>query len=159
MDKPRFLNTPLERLIGGATAKKLATLGLETAGDLIHYYPRKYLHWGKLTPLNGLHPGEEATILVSVNHTQIHANRNGGVRLNAELTDGYHTSTCAIVFPTTHDSKPRRIVSTSGNSGIGSQLLSRHKLIRISALGDIKVPGARRFRLSGFLRRRLSAPD
>lgn len=103
MDKPRFLNTPLERLIGGATAKKLATLGLETAGDLIHYYPRKYLHWGKLTPLNGLHPGEEATILVSVNHTQIHANRNGGVRLNAELTDGYQTITAT--FFATHPGK------------------------------------------------------
>lgn len=103
MDKPTFLNTPLARLIGERAAKKLATLGLETANDLIHYYPRKYLHWGKLTPLNGLHPGEEATLLASVKHTQIHANRNGGVRLNVELTDGYQTITAT--FFATHPGK------------------------------------------------------
>lgn len=48
--QPSFLHTALERLVGRPTAKKLATLGLETANDLVHFYPRKYLHWGKLTP-------------------------------------------------------------------------------------------------------------
>ncbi|MCS4484515.1 ATP-dependent DNA helicase RecG [Gleimia sp. 6138-11-ORH1] len=98
-----FLATPLERLVGTATAKKLATLGLETAADLIHFYPRKYLHWGKLTPLHSLFPGEEATILASVKNAQIHANRNGGVRLTVELTDGFYTLNAT--FFATHPAK------------------------------------------------------
>lgn len=103
VEQPSFLHTALERLVGRPTAKKLATLGLETANDLVHFYPRKYLHWGKLTPLQSLFPGEEATILASVKTTQIHANRNGGVRLAVELTDGYHT--LAATFFATHPAK------------------------------------------------------
>jgi ATP-dependent DNA helicase RecG len=43
--------------VGGVQAKKFAILGLQTIGDLIDYYPRRYEDYSTLTPINQLKPG------------------------------------------------------------------------------------------------------
>ncbi len=57
------LEVRLRNLVGGTTAKKLADVfGLETAGDLLRHYPRRYVEKGELTSLADLQPGDNATI-------------------------------------------------------------------------------------------------
>jgi ATP-dependent DNA helicase RecG len=53
------LDTPLQELkgVGPAVAAKLKQLGLNTAADLIDYYPRRYDDFSVLTPINKLKPG------------------------------------------------------------------------------------------------------
>ena len=57
------LDTPLKGLVGARTANRLADkLQLESVGDLLRYYPRKYDQRGKLTDLAKLVVGERATV-------------------------------------------------------------------------------------------------
>jgi len=61
------VDSPLTVLkgVGGAVAQKFAVLGLQTVGDLIDYYPRRYEDYSQVTPINELRPGPvtiEATI-------------------------------------------------------------------------------------------------
>lgn len=88
---PPLLEMPLERVVGGATAKKLRHLDLETAGDLVEHFPRRYAHWGKLTPLMSVHEGEDVTLVAQVVRADLLSNRSRGVRLSVELTDGIGT--------------------------------------------------------------------
>jgi len=61
------LAEPLHKAVGDRTAKVLRTgLGLETVGDLLRHYPRKYVRRGELTELSELEPGSEATIVAQV---------------------------------------------------------------------------------------------
>ncbi|MDO5034331.1 MAG: ATP-dependent DNA helicase RecG [Actinomycetaceae bacterium] len=89
IDAPRLIDSPLERLVGPRTAKKLATLGLESGWDLLTYFPRRFAHWGKLTPLSAVREGENVTLLAQVASADLIKNRSRGVRLSVELTDGY----------------------------------------------------------------------
>ncbi|MDO5729022.1 MAG: ATP-dependent DNA helicase RecG [Actinomycetaceae bacterium] len=88
---PDLLDLPLERVVGSSTAKRLAHVGLATAGDLVEYFPRRYAHWGKLTPLMSIHEGEDVTLLAQVVSADLLSNRSRGVRLSVELTDGIGT--------------------------------------------------------------------
>ncbi|MEV5933638.1 hypothetical protein AB0L56_13065 [Streptomyces sp. NPDC052079] len=46
------LEEPLKKVLGPATAKVMAEhLGLQTVGDLLHHYPRRYEERGRLTHL------------------------------------------------------------------------------------------------------------
>ncbi|MDT3768121.1 ATP-dependent DNA helicase RecG [Gleimia hominis] len=92
-----LLDRPLEQVLGKRSAKKLAGLGIETGRHLITHYPRRYAHWGKLTPLELVHPGQDVTILARVQSVQMLQNRAGGVRLSVVLTDG-HRSINAVFF-------------------------------------------------------------
>jgi ATP-dependent DNA helicase RecG len=61
------LDWPLRRVLGDRTAKVMANgLGLETVGDLLHHYPRRYTHRGELTSLAGLVDGEHVTVMAEV---------------------------------------------------------------------------------------------
>ncbi|MGC1176444.1 MAG: ATP-dependent DNA helicase RecG [Candidatus Saccharimonadales bacterium] len=53
------LDSPVAELkgVGDALSKKFAVLGIETVGDLIDYYPRRYEDYSAVTPINTLHPG------------------------------------------------------------------------------------------------------
>ncbi len=49
------LSTPLKLVIGGRTGNKLTEkLNLNTVGELLRYYPRKYERRGRMTDLAGL---------------------------------------------------------------------------------------------------------
>jgi ATP-dependent DNA helicase RecG len=61
------LSTPLSTALGSRSAAKLAEkLQLESVGDLLRYYPRKYDQRGKLTDLAALVVGERATVWARV---------------------------------------------------------------------------------------------
>ena len=66
------LDAKLRNLVGGGTAKKLAEVfGLETAGDLLRHYPRRYVEKGELTSLADLVVGDNATINVRVKEVSV----------------------------------------------------------------------------------------
>jgi ATP-dependent DNA helicase RecG len=66
------LQTKLRNLVGGGTAKKLADVfGLETAGDLLRHYPRRYVEKGELSSLADLVVGDNATINVRVKDVSV----------------------------------------------------------------------------------------
>jgi ATP-dependent DNA helicase RecG len=90
MDRVPSLQEPLEKLLGDATAKVMAEhLGLHTAGDLLHHYPRRYAERGELTRLADLPLDEHVTVVAQVADARVHKFRSGhGQRLEVTLTDG-----------------------------------------------------------------------
>ncbi len=83
------LDIPLALRLPKKTAKALEGAGIATVGDLLMVAPRRYYHWGRLTPLSSLREGEDVTILAEVVAAHLIANRSGaGVRLEVTLTDG-----------------------------------------------------------------------
>lgn len=58
------LETPVERLfmIGPIHAKRLAKIGLKTAGDLLYYFPFRYIDYTLISPIALIQPGETVTI-------------------------------------------------------------------------------------------------
>ncbi|MFW0168912.1 ATP-dependent DNA helicase RecG [Rothia sp. P5766] len=89
----RLENAPLKNYLGASTAKALARhLGLETVGQALEYYPRKYLPRGELTPFSSLVEGSEATIVARVLKvtTRQMASRRGSITeitITDQLTD------------------------------------------------------------------------
>jgi ATP-dependent DNA helicase RecG len=61
------LGEPLQRVLGAPAAKKLAkAFEMDTVGDLMRHYPRRYQERGALTPLAELELGAEVTVLAEV---------------------------------------------------------------------------------------------
>lgn len=85
------LETPLDMRLPRPLVKKLAGAGYYTVGDLLLTAPKRYDHWGRLTPMSRLSTGEDVTLLAEVVSQRLVANRNrGGVRLEVVITDGTH---------------------------------------------------------------------
>jgi len=85
------LNAPLTVLpgIGPKNAKVLATLGLETLGDLMYYFPRRYDDYSKLEPIIRLMYGEEVTVIGTVQSISLKPFRGGQVKvIEALVSDG-----------------------------------------------------------------------
>ena len=58
------LETPLKRELGDRTATALLkAFGMETVGDLLLHYPRRYVVRGELSDIAELAEGEEDTVL------------------------------------------------------------------------------------------------
>ncbi len=55
--------------IGPKNAERLAKLGLLTALDVLHYYPRDYLNYAKQVTIRELVPGETVTLVGRVSRT------------------------------------------------------------------------------------------
>lgn len=61
------LDSRLAPVIGDKSAKPLAkAFGIETVGDLLRHYPRRYLEIGELTPLSSLELDQHVTIMAEV---------------------------------------------------------------------------------------------
>ncbi|MEU6368076.1 ATP-dependent DNA helicase RecG [Streptomyces sp. NPDC046931] len=95
MDLVPALQEPLKNVLGPATAKVMAEhLGLHTAGDLLHHYPRRYEERGQLTRLADLPMDEHVTVVAQVADARLHtfasakAPRGKGQRLEVTITDG-----------------------------------------------------------------------
>jgi ATP-dependent DNA helicase RecG len=84
------LEEPLQKIVGGNTAKVLADhLGLHTVGDLLHHYPRRYTERGELTRLADLPLDEHVTVVAQVADVRLlKSNKGRGQRLEVTLTDG-----------------------------------------------------------------------
>ncbi|OKK21158.1 ATP-dependent DNA helicase RecG [Streptomyces sp. CB00455] len=86
------LDEDLKKTLGPATAKVLAEqLGLHTALDLLHHYPRRYAERGELTSLTELADqiDEHVTVVAQVADARILTFNGGrGKRLEVTITDG-----------------------------------------------------------------------
>ena len=82
------LETPLKRELGDRTANALAkAFGMETVGDLLRHYPRRYVLRGELSDVAELSDGEEATVLAEI--SAVHLRRaSGRTILEVVVTDG-----------------------------------------------------------------------
>ena len=85
------LAEPLGRVLGDRTARKVATkLDLETAGDLLRHYPRRYAERGELSDLASLRDGEYVTVLAEVAAVSGRRMRQRrGYVVEAVVTDGH----------------------------------------------------------------------
>ncbi|MHB9758581.1 ATP-dependent DNA helicase RecG [Streptomyces sp. BYX5S] len=90
MDLVPALEEPLKKVLGPATAKVMAEhLGLNTVGDLLHHYPRRYAERGELTRLAELPLDEHVTVVAQVATARILKFNGGrGQRLEVTITDG-----------------------------------------------------------------------
>jgi ATP-dependent DNA helicase RecG len=89
------LDTPLPDVVGGKAAGALEkALDLETVGDLLRHYPRRYAERGELTDLRDLTPGEDVTVLAEVSKvTRRPMRARRGSIVEAVVTDGRGTLT------------------------------------------------------------------
>ncbi|TDD26442.1 ATP-dependent DNA helicase RecG [Nonomuraea diastatica] len=81
---------PLTKALDPKTAKLLhSVLGLETVGDLLRHYPRRYAERGELTSLDALAVDEHVTVVGEVTRLMRKPMRNrGGTWLEVEIVDG-----------------------------------------------------------------------
>ncbi|WP_403023815.1 ATP-dependent DNA helicase RecG [Salinibacterium sp. GXW1014] len=84
------LDAKLSSALGGRTAQSFArNLGLETVGDLLAHYPRRYALRGELTELGALPVDENVTIVAEVLDARERSMRNRrGSILEVRISDG-----------------------------------------------------------------------
>ncbi|HSV68210.1 MAG TPA: ATP-dependent DNA helicase RecG [Mycobacteriales bacterium] len=81
--------TPLGRVIDGKSARALRSLELETCGDLMRHYPRRWSERAALTDLSGVREGELVTVLAEVQSVSGRKMKSReGFLVEAEVTDG-----------------------------------------------------------------------
>ena len=82
------LETPLKKELGDRTATALGkAFGMESVGDLLRHYPRRYVVRGELSDISQLSEGEEATVLAEI--AAVHLRRaSGRTILEVIVTDG-----------------------------------------------------------------------
>ncbi len=98
------LREPLVRALGPKTGKALQTaLGLNTVGDLLRHYPRRYYSRGELTDLSSLREGDHVTVLARVDHVSVvpMPNRNFRARGEVIITDDRAKLMLTFFFRTT----------------------------------------------------------
>ena len=82
------LETPLKKELGDRTATALTkAFGMETVGDLLRHYPRRYVMRGELSNILELAEGEEATVLAKIASTHLRR-ASGRTILEVVVTDG-----------------------------------------------------------------------
>lgn len=122
------LHTPLELRLPAALAKKLANAHITTIEDLLHHAPRRYYHWGQLTPIRSLTHGQDVTVLAQVHHTTLVANRQGnGVRLEVDLTDGTDTLTATFFAKNHYTLTPHRNLLTPGSTHLFAGKITQYR--------------------------------
>ncbi|MEJ7832304.1 MAG: ATP-dependent DNA helicase RecG [Nocardioides sp.] len=91
------LDSPVAAVFGGALAKRdkvVNSLRIETVGDLLRHFPRRYVKTGELTRLDDLEEGQVLTLMGEISSSKVHNyrdRRNGrtAYRLDTVLrTDG-----------------------------------------------------------------------
>jgi ATP-dependent DNA helicase RecG len=84
------LDTPLGKVLGARTAKALANhLELDTVGDLLYHFPRRYDERGEHTDIRSLAVGEQVTVMAQVQRTHLRPMRaRRGQLLEVTVGDG-----------------------------------------------------------------------
>jgi ATP-dependent DNA helicase RecG len=84
------VDSPLRTALGDKTAKALANhLDLNTVGDLIYHFPRRYDERGEHTDIRGLAVGEDVTVLAQVRTANVRPMRSRrGTLLEVTVGDG-----------------------------------------------------------------------
>jgi ATP-dependent DNA helicase RecG len=75
--------------VGPRHGQTLARLGLQTLGDLLYYFPRRYDDYSRLKPVNRLWYGDEVTIIGTVQNVGNRPIRSGRLTITeAVVSDG-----------------------------------------------------------------------
>jgi ATP-dependent DNA helicase RecG len=85
------LDAPLTVIsgIGPRHAQTLRSLDLNTLGDLLYYFPRRYDDYSQLKTINRLQYGDELTIIATVQSTSNRSLRGGKMQISeAVVSDG-----------------------------------------------------------------------
>jgi ATP-dependent DNA helicase RecG len=84
------VETPLDKVVGAKTAKALAShLDLETVGDLLYHFPRRYDQRGEHTDIRSLAVGEQVTVMAQVQRSHVRPMRaKRGQLLEVTVGDG-----------------------------------------------------------------------
>jgi ATP-dependent DNA helicase RecG len=92
------LESPITRLPGikKGYARRMDNLGVQTIGDMLQLYPRRYDDYRSLKTINQLEYGEEVTIIGTVWDTLARETRRGGTIVTSTLSDG--TATIQITW-------------------------------------------------------------
>jgi ATP-dependent DNA helicase RecG len=87
--KPLTLDSPVQFLktVGPARATALRRLGIETAADLIHHFPRNHLDRTRVQPIGRLRPGDQATVVGEVLTSGERRTRRGGSLQTVSVAD------------------------------------------------------------------------
>jgi ATP-dependent DNA helicase RecG len=93
----RELQAPLRRLlgVGDKNTESFQRLGLHTIGDLLWYFPRRYMDYSLLKPINRLWYGETVTVLASVREASTRRTKRGTV---TELTVADGSGSLLVTF-------------------------------------------------------------
>jgi len=77
--------------IGKALAEKLKVMGIYTVADMLYYLPRRYDDYTRLAYVAKLEPDTVATVIGTVQHTEIRAGRNNRRDFFMTVSDGSAT--------------------------------------------------------------------
>ena len=91
VSQPAALSAPTTVLpgVGPKHAQTLARLGLNTLGDMLYNFPRRYDDYTQLKPIQRLKYGEEVTVIGTVNSINSRPIRAGRLQITeAIITDG-----------------------------------------------------------------------
>ncbi|GLY30135.1 ATP-dependent DNA helicase RecG [Kineosporia sp. NBRC 101731] len=121
---PERLREPLTKVLGSRTANMLKReLGLDTVGDLLRHYPRRYMELGELTPMDSLPEDEPISLVAEVRKVSVREMKTRRSRImNVEVTDG-HASLDLTFFNNVH--KPQKEL-TVGRRALFSGKVSRY---------------------------------
>nr|WP_229053360.1 ATP-dependent DNA helicase RecG [Aeromicrobium sp. Leaf350] len=93
------LDSKLGPVIGDKSAKPLTkAFGMETVGDLLRHYPRRYLEIGQLTPLSSLEVDQHVTIMAEVRALKQFPFGPGGRRTRTEVLVTDQTGEITLTF-------------------------------------------------------------
>lgn len=92
-------NAPLASVISRGKEPLRKNLGIETVGDLLTHYPRRYLNLAEVTSFDTLTEGSDVSIVAEVVDTPEARpmQQRRGIRVTAHVTDG-HTTLNLVFF-------------------------------------------------------------
>ncbi len=106
-------------LIGPERSKALAEFGVQTVGDLLEFYPRRYLDRSHIARVGELQATEhEVTVVGTVAYLQPIRNRRGGQRLVAGIDDGTGVLQCVWFQGVSYWSKSLQLGQIVAVSGV-----------------------------------------
>ena len=88
---PAALSAPLTVLqgVGPRHAQTLAELGMQTLGDMLYYFPRRYEDYSQLKPIKSLWYGEQITVIGTIQSVHTRPIHGGSASIiEAILSDG-----------------------------------------------------------------------
>ncbi|MCL2594221.1 MAG: ATP-dependent DNA helicase RecG [Promicromonosporaceae bacterium] len=120
------LAEPLPKVLGTATGKLLANLGLTTVADLLNHYPRRYAFHGAQTPIGELRIGEHVSVYGEVEQALLKP-FTGGFRVEATISDGRHKMTLTFFAKKRHMAEFQQNKLVKGAEGVFSGVVGQFR--------------------------------
>jgi ATP-dependent DNA helicase RecG len=89
-EEPPDLNGPVTVIdgVGLRRTEQFERLGVHTVRDLLYLFPRRYDDYSRLKAINKLEPGEEVTVIGTIQHASARRTQSGKTLLEVVLSDG-----------------------------------------------------------------------